>query len=172
MAEQNQPTYSQEKINIPNPMDGQKPSSQPNTTIVHATHDWFAKQSFYKPRAGIEVTPLICGEEAFAAIHDAINTSKLSVDIIIWGFDPSMEFKPNTTGEKIGELLERKGKEGVRVKLLVWKNALTAPFEDTLPGDGSSGKGGSAKPATDHTKQLVQLDELKKENTVHGIWVI
>ncbi|QNH77251.1 hypothetical protein GGD92_02935 [Pseudomonas protegens] len=104
--------------------------------------EWFAKKALFPPRAGIKITPLINGETAFAAVHDAIERANRSVEIISWGFDPAMRFKPD--GDRIGELLDVRARHGVKVRVLIWKNALANFLENTIPGDGLAGSGGTA----------------------------
>jgi len=66
----------------------------------------------------------ICGEQGFRAIAHDIERAEHSIDIIVWGFDPAMELirtgKPWPRGETYGDLLIRKAKAGVRVRLLAW----------------------------------------------------
>lgn len=65
-------------------------------------------------------TLLVNGQEAFAAVHRAIAAAKKSVSIICWGFQPSMYFIRNGKELCIGELLEKKAKEGVQIRVLCW----------------------------------------------------
>lgn len=118
------------KLNIKQYKDG-------NTTM-----DWFARKALYPPRAGIEITPLINGEAAFGAVHDAIQAAQKSVEIICWGFDPAMRFRPD--GDRIGELLDLRGRFGVKSRVLIWKNPLANIMENTVIGDGLVGSGGTA----------------------------
>lgn len=106
------------------------------------TMDWFAKKAVYPPRSGVKVTPLINGEQAFGAVYDAIQAATRSVDIISWGFDPAMRFKPGS--DRIGELLDVRGRHGVKTRVLIWKNPLANFVENTLIGDGLAGSGGTA----------------------------
>jgi hypothetical protein len=136
--------------------------------------DWFAQKALYPPRAGIEITPLINGEQAFAAVHDAIQSAERSVEIISWGFDPAMRFKPGA--DRIGELLDIRGRYGVKVRTLIWKNVLANLKENTVIGDGVLGSGGTAagsgvtkgKPASDSGRSQLEFrlevhrHELKK----------
>ena len=110
---------------------------------VRLTLDWFANQSFYPPRAGVEIQPLINGQAAFGAVNAAIEGAKRSIDIITWGFDAAMRFK-RPDGPRIGELLQKKGSEGVRARVLVWRNLLASLKENTTPGAGIGGSGGTA----------------------------
>lgn len=121
---------------------------------VKATMPWFAKGGKYPPRAANLIEPLINGERAFKAVHEAIAKAKKSVDIISWGFDPSMRLiRPK--GERLGELLRRKSdafsrtdgtfsEAEVEVRVLIWKNALANFKENNMPGDGMMGSGGTA----------------------------
>ncbi|MCW1248163.1 phospholipase, partial [Pseudomonas sp. SAICEU22] len=63
-----------------------------------------------------------------------------SIDIICWGFQPSMYFIRDGMAPSIGELLMAKAREGVEVRLLGWEMPFnTAGFggEANLPGKGS-----------------------------------
>lgn len=65
--------------------------------------------------------PLVNGEEAFGAVHDAILAAKHTIDIICWGFQPSMHFKRGSAGSPcIGDLLIQKAQQGVKVRILCW----------------------------------------------------
>ena len=127
-----------------------------NKRDVVVTPPWLAKsQNAYQPRPGNVVQPLINGERAFAAVYEAINNAKKTVDIISWGFDPSMRLlRPN--GERLGELLKRKsdctdpkwgwrcGKEPeVKIRALIWKDAIGNLGENNIPGEGLFGSGGT-----------------------------
>ncbi|WP_285646948.1 phospholipase D-like domain-containing protein [Pseudomonas sp. NBRC 100443] len=103
---------------------------------------WFVPQTEYSP---LESTfePLVNGERAFGAVYDAIVAAKHSVEIICWGFQPSMYFRRGDRNSLcIGELLARKGAEGVKVRVLCWYDSLhIAQYgENMTPGDnlGSS----------------------------------
>ena len=125
---------------------------------VKLTMPWFVEKSKYPPRPGNVIEPLINGERAFRAVYEAIANAKKSVDIVSWGFDPSMRFiRPN--GERLGNLLRRKSDprdfvEGgklvrassqapnVEIRILIWKNALANFGENNIIGDGLFGSGG------------------------------
>lgn len=109
------------------------------TNQAKATLRWFVQRSEYSP-ARATFKPLVNGEEAFGAVYDAILAAKHTVDIICWGFQPSMYFKrgPDAAGSvPIGELLEAKGKQGIKIRLLVWCDDLNvAQFsENMMPGN-------------------------------------
>lgn len=65
---------------------------------------------------------LINGEEAFGVIYDKIENASSSIDIAIWGFQPSMYFKRKKDGKflRIGDLLIKMALNNVKVRLLVW----------------------------------------------------
>ncbi|NBF02158.1 hypothetical protein GV819_07610 [Pseudomonas sp. Fl5BN2] len=104
--------------------------------------DWYAKKALYPPRTGMYITPLINGQRAFGAVYDAILVANKSIDIISWGFDPAMRFKPD--GDRIGEMLDVRGRHGVKTRVLIWKNPLANFMENTVIGDGLMGSGGTA----------------------------
>lgn len=85
-------------------------------------------------------SPLINGEEAFKAVHLAIAGATKTVDIICWGFQPSMYFiRDDPDALSIGELLKKKAGEGVKVRVLGWEypfNATGMSGEANLPGKG------------------------------------
>ena len=94
---------------------------------------WYVNSHQGARRLNNQITPLINGQNTFGAVAKAIKEAKQTIEIITWGFDASLRLeRPN--GKRIGELLEEKGKEGVKVKLLVWRNPLTQVMENTVPG--------------------------------------
>jgi len=102
---------------------------------------WFVQETEYPP-ALATYTPLVNGEEAFAAVYHAIANAQKSVDIICWGFQPSMYFIRNGKSPCIGELLCQlaQKKEPVRVRILGWEmpfNAAGIGGEANLPGAGT-----------------------------------
>jgi phosphatidylserine/phosphatidylglycerophosphate/cardiolipin synthase-like enzyme len=113
------------------------PVSFQETDTVTLTPPWFVQDSEYPP-ALATYKPLVNGKDTFQAVHEAIEKATHSVDIICWGFQPSMYFI--RTGEKqpcIGELLMQKAKQGVKVRVLGWEaafNAAGVAGEANLPG--------------------------------------
>ena len=140
-----------------------------NSTAL--TMDWFATKAMYPPRAGIKVTPLINGDKAFGAVYDAIQSAQKSVEIISWGFDPAMRFKPG--GDRIGELLDVRGRSGVKTRVLIWKNPLANFVENTIIGDGLAGSGGTAmgsglaKGSAGSKRTLEDRQRLEYRRTIH-----
>lgn len=110
---------------------------------VKLTMPWFSQTSRHPPRAATVLQPLINGERAFAAVHEAIAGAKHSIDLIAWGFDPSMRLK-RPGGERVGDLLKRQAAAGVQVRMLVWKSALANLGENNIIGDGLGGSGGGS----------------------------
>ncbi|MCT7328744.1 phospholipase D-like domain-containing protein [Ralstonia sp. CHL-2022] len=109
------------------------------TRSATITLPWFVQGTEYNPAPGT-FRPLVNGEEAFGAVYDAIVAAKHTVDIICWGFQPSMYFKRGSDAQgtmPIGDLLEAKGKQGVKVRLLVWSDDLSvAQFSENMtPGN-------------------------------------
>ncbi|SCK25685.1 phospholipase D-like domain-containing protein [Vogesella sp. LIG4] len=83
------------------------------------TPPWFVQQSEYSPLNGT-FDFLINGERAFGEVHRAIAAAKQSVCIICWGFQPSMHFIRDGKSPSIGQLLEQKAAEGVKVRVLCY----------------------------------------------------
>ena len=132
------------------------PVSFQETDTVTLTPPWFVQDSEYPP-ALTTYMPLVNGEETFGAVHRAIAGATRSVDIICWGFQPSMYFirqqsHPVCSAEVpmpsskdwvachepcIGELLMQKARQGVTVRVLGWEapfNAAGVAGEANLPG--------------------------------------
>lgn len=101
---------------------------------------WFVQDTEYPP-ALATYRPLVNGEEAFAAVYHAIENAQKTVDIICWGFQPSMYFIRDGRSLCIGELLCKIAKEKkVQVRILGWEMPFnTAGFADeaNLPGKGA-----------------------------------
>ncbi|NVL35223.1 phospholipase, partial [Pseudomonas syringae pv. actinidiae] len=52
---------------------------------------WFVEKTEFHP-VPATYRPLVSGEEAFRAVYEAIAKAEKSVEIICWGFQPSMYF--------------------------------------------------------------------------------
>ncbi|MBC8639887.1 phosphatidylserine/phosphatidylglycerophosphate/cardiolipin synthase family protein [Caballeronia sp. EK] len=107
-----------------------------NTATLTLPH--YVQEAEYKPKAATH-RPLVCGEEAFAAVYDAISAAQHTIDIVCWGFQPSMYFKRGTSGQgtvPIGQLLLEKASQNKKIRLLVWGDSLhLAQFsENMMPG--------------------------------------
>jgi phosphatidylserine/phosphatidylglycerophosphate/cardiolipin synthase-like enzyme len=123
--------------------------SQPDIVTPVATVDtrhciitspWFVQNTEYAP-VPASYKPLVNGEEAFAAVYHAIENAQKTVDIICWGFQPSMYFIRNGQSLRIGELLCLIAeKKQVQVRILGWEmpcNASGGGGEANLPGKGA-----------------------------------
>jgi len=80
--------------------------------------------------------PLVNGKETFGALYDAILAAQHTIDIVCWGFQPSMYFKRDGSSSlRIGELLINKGLQGVKVRILCWGDTLPASqiSENSMP---------------------------------------
>jgi len=134
------------------------PVSFQETDTVTLCAPWYVQDSEYGP-ALATYKPLVNGEDTFRAVHEAIEKATHSVDIICWGFQPSMYFirKPSSPASTlamptpgglrgvtwqhvcIGELLMHKARQGVKVRVLGWEapfNAAGLAGEANLPGKG------------------------------------
>ncbi|WGS51345.1 phosphatidylserine/phosphatidylglycerophosphate/cardiolipin synthase family protein [Paraburkholderia sp. D15] len=113
------------------------PIAQNQTNTCRVALPWFVQNTEYSP-ASCTYLPLVNGEEAFGAVYDAILAAKHSVDIICWGFQPSMYFRRGSGGTRtIGSLLVQKGKQNVKVRLLCWHDDyyLSQLGETNMPGE-------------------------------------
>jgi phosphatidylserine/phosphatidylglycerophosphate/cardiolipin synthase-like enzyme len=115
------------------------PVALQHTQEASCTSPWFVCDTEYHPVAAT-YHPLVNGEEAFRAVHLAIAQAKKSVDIICWGFQPSMYFIRDGIAPSIGTLLKTIAREkGVRVRVLGWEmplNSAGMAGEGNLPGKG------------------------------------
>lgn len=95
------------------------------TKSATITLPWFVQNTEYNPAKAM-FKPLVNGEEAFAAVYDAMLDATSSVDIICWGFQPSMYFKRDNGNASvpIGQLLAQLGENGIKVRLLCWQDDL------------------------------------------------
>lgn len=92
--------------------------SQTRSAII--TLPWFVQRTAYNP-AGATYRPLVNGEETFGALYDAIDKANCTIDYVCWGFQPSMYFKRDGGKSlRIGDLLIKKAKAGVKVRILCW----------------------------------------------------
>ncbi|MFM0327866.1 phospholipase D-like domain-containing protein [Caballeronia glebae] len=107
-----------------------------NTATLTLPH--YVQKAEYNPKKCTH-HPLVCGEEAFGALYDAISAAQHTIDIVCWGFQPSMYFKRGTSGQgsvPIGQLLLAQASQNKKVRLLVWGDSLhLAQFgENMMPG--------------------------------------
>jgi phosphatidylserine/phosphatidylglycerophosphate/cardiolipin synthase-like enzyme len=115
------------------------PVALQHTQTVTCTSPWYVQDTEYPP-AKATFQPLINGEEAFKAVHLAIAKATKTVDIICWGFQPSMFFIRDGKHPSIGELLKTKARQGVKVRVLSWEMPLNSAGyagEANLPGKGT-----------------------------------
>jgi phosphatidylserine/phosphatidylglycerophosphate/cardiolipin synthase-like enzyme len=114
--------------------------NQTNTGTI--AMKWFVDKTEYRPTWGT-YKYLVNGEDAFGAVYDAISKATKTVDIICWGFQPSMYFKRGKDrAKRIGELLSDLDNGGkVKVRLLCWHDDVyvAALSENNMPGyDGTT----------------------------------
>lgn len=110
------------------------PIALSKTTSARLTLPWFVQNTEYPPRPAT-FEPLVNGERAFGAVYDAIMAATHTVEIICWGFQPSMYFKRDDASTLcIGDLLCLKASQGVKVRLLCWSDSLhvTAAFAENM----------------------------------------
>jgi phosphatidylserine/phosphatidylglycerophosphate/cardiolipin synthase-like enzyme len=110
-------------------------TSQCTATI---TPPWFVDKSEYTPKLA-SFKALVNGQDAFGEVYRAIEAAKKSVCIICWGFQPSMYFVRDGQHLMIGELLEKKAREGVMVRVLCWAFSITSGNRLNLSGVAGEG---------------------------------
>ncbi|MDN6860170.1 phospholipase [Pseudomonas sp. CAN2814] len=115
------------------------------------TSPWWVQDAEYAP-ALASYEPLINGEVAFKAVYKAIDAAQKSIDIICWGFQPSMYFIRDGAHLSIGALLVEKARKGIQVRLLAWEmplNATGMSGEANLPGKSPNLMHRAGQTATD-----------------------
>lgn len=133
----------------------------------------------YAPKEGTHC-PLVCGEEAFGAVYDAIAGAQHTVELLCWGFQPSMYFRRGAAGQgsmPIGQLLlERASKHNVKVRLLVWgdKAHIAQFLENMMPGGRLSfaddNRNSTQREFDAWWYAQVKLDKKNKPGTDVTIW--
>jgi phosphatidylserine/phosphatidylglycerophosphate/cardiolipin synthase-like enzyme len=106
------------------------------TNSAKSTMRWFLQKTEYDPR-WCEFRYLVNGERAFGTLYQDLLNAKHSIDIICWGFQPSMYFVRKGQSLRIGELLAQKAeKDGVKVRLLCWHDPsrMSELSENNMPG--------------------------------------
>jgi len=106
------------------------------TRSATLTLPWFVRNTEYYP-VPATFLPLVNGEKAFGDLYDAIQAAQHTVEIVCWGFQPSMYFKRDGSNTlPIGELLAAAGARGVAVRILCWADPTTAATysENMMPG--------------------------------------
>ena len=126
-------------------------------------------EAVYGARHGIEITPLINGQIAFEAIEKALETATGSIDIICWGFDPSLRLSGPSGSIRYGELLRQKAAQGIEVRVMIWYSIAADVFPDfvdeSLPDiDGKSTHKAAEKEALE-LKKLDKMDKYIEEQT-------
>ena len=81
----------------------------------------------------------ICGQQAFSDILARIGDAEGSIDLCCWGFDPGMELVRVSQGKwprgtTFGDALIRASRRGVKVRLLVWHDAVGSKVVRNMPG--------------------------------------
>ncbi|MBN6073987.1 hypothetical protein HYE60_10860 [Aggregatibacter actinomycetemcomitans] len=93
-----------------------------NTTDVTLPVKWFLQYPKDCNNLPVDATvyPLINGQAAFSELHKRIDGANRTIEIAIWGFQPSMFFERDGVSPCIGDLLIQKALGQVKVKVLVW----------------------------------------------------
>lgn len=81
--------------------------------------NWFLKNAEY-PVTASHFEYLINGKAAFERLYKELESAQKTIDIAIWGFQPSMYFIRDGKSSCIGDLLIEKAKKGVKVRILIW----------------------------------------------------
>lgn len=129
---------------------------------VQLTPPWFLLDTEYARKAAT-FGLLINGEEAFREVHKAIAAATKSVCIICWGFQPSMYFIRDGKSPCIGQLLEQKAREGIKIRVLSWSQEIdlevsAGPSKAEVATIGVTGAGG--EPNTPGRRNLALKDRL------------
>lgn len=134
-----------------------------------ASMNWFLDSQESAPVAAT-FRPLINGKEAFTTLHEKIEKAEHSIDIAIWGFQPSMHLKRDGKSKCIGDLLIEKAKAGVQVRILVW----SIPFKIQTFSEANMGNApgvfkGGVPGVTNAQRQYDRNWYLAREGKLHTL---
>lgn len=134
-----------------------------------ASMNWFLDSQESSPVAAT-FRPLINGKEAFTTLHEKIEKAEHSIDIAIWGFQPSMHLKRDGKSKCIGDLLIEKAKAGVQVRILVW----SIPFKIQTFSEANMGNApgvfkGGVPGVTNTQRQYDRNWYLAREGKLHTL---
>lgn len=134
-----------------------------------ASMNWFLDSKESSPVAAT-FRPLINGKEAFTTLHEKIEKAEHSIDIAIWGFQPSMHLKRDGKSKCIGDLLIEKAKAGVQVRILVW----SIPFKIQTFSEANMGNApgvfkGGVPGVTNAQRQYDRNWYLAREGKLHTL---
>lgn len=134
-----------------------------------ASMNWFLDSKESAPVAAT-FRPLINGKEAFTTLHEKIEKAEHSIDIAIWGFQPSMHLKRDGKSKCIGDLLIEKAKAGVQVRILVW----SIPFKIQTFSEANMGNApgvfkGGVPGVTNAQRQYDRNWYLAREGKLHTL---
>lgn len=90
------------------------------TCSAQIAQDWMYYSSQESQPVAATLKVLVNGEETFGELYERLMEARYSIEIAIWGFQPSMFFKRDGQSLCIGDVLVEKAMEGVEVKVLVW----------------------------------------------------
>lgn len=90
------------------------------TCSAQIAQTWMYDGSEESKPVAATLKTLVNGEETFAELYDRLANAKYSIEIAVWGFQPSMFFKRDGQSLCIGDLLVQKALDGVQIKVLVW----------------------------------------------------
>ncbi|MCF6443151.1 phospholipase D-like domain-containing protein [Nereida sp. MMG025] len=115
-------------------------------------------------RPATTVSPLVCGEDAFAAVARALRAARSSINLCFWGLDPAMLLERGTENNWdkqaiLGEmLLEKARNPAFRIRMVVWDHYKV--------GIGSGGSGAEDPTDADlggNSTNLAKFRELVKD---------
>lgn len=124
-----------------------------SSMALQFTPPWFLTEREYSRKAAT-FGLLINGQDAFRAVHEAIEAATKSVCIICWGFQPSMYFIRDGNHPCIGQLLEKKARLGIKIRVLSWSQEISAS-QTTVGVTGAVGE-----PNTPGRRDIALKDQL------------
>ena len=129
---------------------------------------WFLGDGEYEPKIS-SFEALINGEAAFGRLYKEIEAATRSVEIAIWGFQPSMFFKRDGQSLCIGDLLVKKAMDGVKVKVLAWSMLAKVQtfMEANLGNDKSIMKNNSWQTQEQTYYDTLWYDVMEKKRSIN-----
>lgn len=76
---------------------------------------------FYHDSHSVPIPPFAESEGLFAAIENAILKAKDYIYIVAYSFWPEIRLRREENSLILGDILKQKAREGVEVKILLWR---------------------------------------------------
>ncbi len=139
-------------------------------------NDPFAAENsggYYAFRPNCHIEPLISGQVTLGKLADLIESATSSIDILIWGFDPSLRLRRDGTPEydarhRLGTLLAKRAREGIKVRVRCY-----ALIGASIRALNITGLAGSAWNSLSRKKDIIdELNSIQSPTTYIATWYL